>query len=92
MSVAPLHQNNAFHNDPKFGRLLLLSLIVHGLIWVAFSGSWFGTSTRPKPPVYTVDLVHKLKGEIVECAFLVELEFLKGREKLKEPVYSLMKF
>ena len=39
-----------------------------------------------------VDLVHKLKGEIVECAFLVELEFLKGREKLKEPVYSLMKF
>jgi hypothetical protein len=59
MSVAPLHQNNAFHNDPKFGRLLLVSLIVHGLIWVAFSGSWFGTSVRPKPPVYTVDLVHK---------------------------------
>lgn len=59
MSVAPLHQNNAFHSDPKFGRLLLLSLIVHGLIWVAFSGSWFGTSARAKPPVYTVDLVHK---------------------------------
>lgn len=59
MSVAPLHQNNAFHSDPKFGRLLLLSLIVHGLIWVAFSGSWFGTSSRPKPPVYIVDLVHK---------------------------------
>jgi hypothetical protein len=59
MSVAPLHQNNAFHNDPKFGRLLLVSLIVHGLIWVAFSGSWFGASARPKPPVYTVDLVHK---------------------------------
>ena len=59
MSVAPLHQNNAFHKDPKFGRLLLVSLIVHGLIWAAFSGSWFGTSSRPKPPVYTVDLVHK---------------------------------
>ncbi len=59
MSVAPLHQNNAFHNDPKFGRLLLLSLIVHGLIWVAFSGSWLGSSSRPKPPVYYVDLVHK---------------------------------
>lgn len=59
MSVAPLHQSNAFHNDPKFGRLLLLSLIVHGLIWVGFSGSWFGSSSRPKPPVYTVDLVHK---------------------------------
>ena len=59
MSVAPLHQNNAFHNDPKFGRLLLVSLIVHGLIWAAFSCSWFGTSSRPKPPVYTVDLVHK---------------------------------
>ncbi len=59
MSVAPLHQNNAFHNDPKFGRLLLVSLIVHGLIWAAFSGSWLGSSSRPKPPVYTVDLVHK---------------------------------
>ncbi len=59
MSIVTLHQNNAFHNDPKFGRLLLVSLLVHGLIWVAFSGSWFGTSSRPKPPVYYVDLVHK---------------------------------
>jgi adenine phosphoribosyltransferase len=41
----------------------------------------------------TVDLVEKLKGKIVECAFLVELEFLKGREKLDGyPVYSLLKF
>lgn len=59
MSVAPLRQTNAFHNDPKFGRLLLVSLIVHGLIWAAFTGDWFGTSTRPKPPVYYVDLIHK---------------------------------
>lgn len=59
MSVVSLHQIKAFHNDPKFGRLLLVSLIVHGLVWVAFSGSWFGSSTRPKPPVYYVDLIHK---------------------------------
>lgn len=59
MPVVPLRQINAFHNDPKFGRLLLLSLIVHGLIWVAFSFDLFGTNTRPKPPVYYVDLIHK---------------------------------
>jgi outer membrane biosynthesis protein TonB len=59
MSVAPLHQGNAFHNDPKFGRLLLVSLIAHALIWAAFSGGWFGNGTRPKPPVYYVDLIHK---------------------------------
>ena len=59
MSVAPLRQNNAFHNDPKFGRLLLVSLLVHGLVWVAFTVEMFGTNTRPKPPIYYVDLIHK---------------------------------
>lgn len=59
MPVVPLHQNNAFHNDPKFGRLLLVSLIAHGLIWLAFSVDLFGTKVRYKPPVYYVDLVHK---------------------------------
>lgn len=39
-----------------------------------------------------VDLVRKLEGEIVECSFLVELEFLKGRERIGHPVYSLMQF
>jgi adenine phosphoribosyltransferase len=39
-----------------------------------------------------VDLVDKFDGEIVECAFLVELEFLKGREKLHNKVFSLMSF
>ena len=39
-----------------------------------------------------VDLVGKFDGEIVECAFLVELAFLKGREKLNHPVFSLMSF
>ncbi len=59
MSVAPLRQFNTFHSDPKFGRLLLVSLIAHGLIWVAFSIDLFGTNTRPKPPIYYVDLIHK---------------------------------
>lgn len=59
MSVVPLRQSNAFHKDPKFGRLLLVSLIAHGLIWAAFSFELFGTNVRPKPPVYYVDLIHK---------------------------------
>jgi len=38
-------------------------------------------------------LVKKLGGEIVECAFVVELTDLKGREKLKGyRVFSLVKF
>ena len=41
----------------------------------------------------TIDLVEKLQGNIVECAFLVELEFLNGRKKLDGyPVFSLLKF
>ena len=40
-----------------------------------------------------VDLVEKLGGEVVECAFLVELTFLNGREKLAgHPVFSLIRF
>lgn len=38
-------------------------------------------------------LIKKLGGEIIESNFLIELEFLKGREKIKtSPVQSLMKF
>jgi adenine phosphoribosyltransferase len=32
----------------------------------------------------TIDLVERLKGEVVGLAFLVELEFLKGRDRLNE--------
>lgn len=40
-----------------------------------------------------IDLIEKMGGEIVECAFLAELEFLKGKDKLKpHDVYSLLKF
>lgn len=38
-------------------------------------------------------LIKKLGGELIESNFLIELEFLKGREKIKtSPVQSLMKF
>lgn len=41
----------------------------------------------------TVDLVRKLGGAILEAAFVIELEFLKGREKIKDvPVFSLIKY
>jgi adenine phosphoribosyltransferase len=40
-----------------------------------------------------VKLVEKLKGKIVGISFLIELEFLKGREKLAgHNVFSLLKF
>jgi len=40
-----------------------------------------------------IDLIKKLGGEIMELAFLVELTFLKGREKLQGcPVFSLLKY
>lgn len=40
-----------------------------------------------------VDMVNALGGEIVECCFMAELEFLKGRTKLPvDKVYSLLKF
>lgn len=40
-----------------------------------------------------VELIEKLKGNIVGLAFLIELEFLKGRDKLKgHDIYSLIKY
>ncbi|MBU0758881.1 MAG: adenine phosphoribosyltransferase [Candidatus Omnitrophica bacterium] len=40
-----------------------------------------------------VELVKKLKGNIQEIVFIIELLDLKGREKLKDfPVYSLIKY
>ena len=38
-------------------------------------------------------LVEDLGGEVVECAFVIELDFLKGREKLERwPIFSLIHF
>jgi len=40
-----------------------------------------------------VDLVQELEAEVVECAFLAELGFLKGRDRLPEgKVHSLLQF
>jgi len=43
----------------------------------------------------TLDLIRKnfKNVKILETAFLIELDFLKGREKLKDtPVYSMIHF
>lgn len=41
----------------------------------------------------TCKLIEKLGGEIVQCSFLMELDFLKGREKLQEyDVQTLLHF
>ena len=40
-----------------------------------------------------VRLVERLKGQVVEVAFLIELTFLKGREQIKDyPIFSLIKY
>jgi len=39
------------------------------------------------------ELVQKLGGRVVECAFVIELSFLKGRERLKpHGVFSLIQY
>lgn len=39
------------------------------------------------------DLIERSKGEVVEVAFLIELTFLKGRDRLKgRKIFSLIKF
>ena len=41
----------------------------------------------------TAELVSKLGGTVVECAFVIELPFLKGREKLKPyRVFSILQY
>ncbi len=41
----------------------------------------------------TAQLVSRLGGTVVECAFLIELAFLNGREKLKpHPVFSILQY
>ena len=40
-----------------------------------------------------VELVEELGADLVECAFLAELDFLKGRDRLPEnKVFSLLHF
>jgi adenine phosphoribosyltransferase len=41
----------------------------------------------------TCDLVQKVGGRVVECAFVIELPFLNGREKLKgHEIFSLIQY
>lgn len=39
-----------------------------------------------------VELVEKLGGTVLECAFIVELPELKGAEKLARPYYAIVEF
>ena len=40
-----------------------------------------------------VDMVRSMEAELIECCFMAELDFLKGREKLPAgKVFSLLKF
>ena len=37
------------------------------------------------------ELVNQVGGKVVEFVFMMELEFLKGRDLLGAPVYTLLK-
>jgi adenine phosphoribosyltransferase len=37
-------------------------------------------------------LIEKQGGKVVECAFVVELAFLNGREKINNPIHTLVKY
>ena len=40
-----------------------------------------------------IDLMKKMQGEVIEAVFLIELDFLKGRDKIKDcPVFSIVHF
>lgn len=38
------------------------------------------------------DLIEKIGGTVVECAFVVDLPELKGKEKLNRPCFALVEF
>ena len=41
----------------------------------------------------TIDLVRQCGGEVMECAFVIELDFLNGRDKLEStPVFSILHY
>ena len=43
--------------------------------------------------VGTIDLIRQLKGEVVGCSFLVELDFLNGRERIGGiPINSIVRY
>ncbi|CAI5756738.1 unnamed protein product [Candida verbasci] len=58
---------------PKGAKVLIVDDIL------ATGGSAYGAG----------ELVKKLQGEIVEYLFVMELDFLKGRDRLSAPVYTL---
>lgn len=39
-----------------------------------------------------IQLIEKLGGQVLEAQFLIELDFLKGREKLAVPVRSFLRY
>ncbi len=39
-----------------------------------------------------VNLVERLGGTVVQCNFLIELEFLNGRKQLNSPILSVLKY
>jgi adenine phosphoribosyltransferase len=39
-----------------------------------------------------IELIRRMDGTVVEAAFLVELEFLKGRKGIEIPLFSIVKY
>ena len=57
-----------------------------------YTGSYSGTVTGGTVKG-TIELIERLKGDVVGLAFLVELDFLKGRDRLdRRRVTSVIKY
>ena len=65
----------------------------HKKVLKAASGFYGRRKNTIRTAKAAVDLVHKLHGELVGCAFLIELTFLPGRRVLQPtPVHALIQY
>ena len=56
-----------------------------------FHGTWFADWVRIGGSAAAAgNLVEKLGGAVMGYIFILELDFLKGRDKLGAPVYTLL--
>lgn len=51
-------RRNPFHQDPRIGRMVLLSLVIHLIVVLLFAGVLLPRFPQPSRPVYYVDLLN----------------------------------
>ena len=75
----------------KEGQLVLIvdDIIATGTLTFRSNGSWL-TDSIGGSAAAAGSLVKRLGGTLLGYVFVLELDFLKGREKLNAPVYTLL--